>query len=170
MKVILLESDIKKNMIIECVNCNKKFNVNSGLIPIEGRTIQCGSCSHTWHYKAENLPSNPLVLDKIETTQVVKDDYTKDYINSDDLTNNKPSTKIKQKIDINENNIKKIEFKNVSNFFSYLLVFVISLIGLLILIDTFKSPLINIFPQLEIFLFNFFETLKDVKLFIIDLT
>ena len=38
-------------MIIECVNCNKKFEVNSELIPLQGRTIQCGSCNHIWFYK-----------------------------------------------------------------------------------------------------------------------
>ena len=38
-------------MIIECVNCSKKFDVNSDLIPTNGRTIQCGSCGHTWFYK-----------------------------------------------------------------------------------------------------------------------
>ena len=56
-----------------------------------------------------------------------------------------------------------------SKFFSYLVVFVISLIALLILLDTLKTPLINIFPSLEVNLFNLFETLKDIKLFIIDL-
>ena len=38
-------------MIIECINCNKKFEVNSDLIPIEGRTIQCGLCNHIWFFK-----------------------------------------------------------------------------------------------------------------------
>ena len=38
-------------MIIECVNCSKKFDVNSDLIPSAGRTIQCGSCNHVWFYK-----------------------------------------------------------------------------------------------------------------------
>ena len=37
-------------MIIECVNCGKKFNVSSELIPPEGRTIQCGSCNHVWFF------------------------------------------------------------------------------------------------------------------------
>ena len=32
-------------MIIECINCNKKFNVDAELIPEEGRKIQCGSCA-----------------------------------------------------------------------------------------------------------------------------
>ena len=54
-------------------------------------------------------------------------------------------------------------------FFSYLVVFLISLIALVILLDTLKTPLINIFPGLKVILFNLFETLKDIKLFIIDL-
>ena len=38
-------------MIIECVNCSKKFAVDSNLIPSAGRTIQCGSCNHVWFFK-----------------------------------------------------------------------------------------------------------------------
>ena len=41
-------------MIIECINCNKKFEVNSDLIPEEGRNIQCGSCNHLWFFKKDN--------------------------------------------------------------------------------------------------------------------
>ena len=40
-------------MIIECVNCSKKFSVNADLIPSAGRTIQCGSCNHVWFYKKD---------------------------------------------------------------------------------------------------------------------
>ena len=38
-------------MIIECPNCNKKFNLDEKLIPQNGRTLKCSSCSHIWHYK-----------------------------------------------------------------------------------------------------------------------
>ena len=38
-------------MIIECIKCSKKFEVNSDLIPSDGRTIQCGSCGHVWFFK-----------------------------------------------------------------------------------------------------------------------
>ena len=41
-------------MIIECVNCNKKFNVNSNLIPDEGREIKCGSCNHVWYFNKDD--------------------------------------------------------------------------------------------------------------------
>ena len=38
-------------MIIECINCNKKFELDDHLIPDTGRLLECGSCSHKWHYK-----------------------------------------------------------------------------------------------------------------------
>ena len=44
-----------------------------------------------------------------------------------------------------------------------------AIVALIILLDTLKTPLINVFPGLEIILFNLFETLQDIKLFIIDL-
>ena len=126
-------------MIIECVNCNKKFNVNSDLIPENGRLIQCGSCNHSWNFKKE------VVLE-------------------DQISNNQ----INSVISLKQSNL--ISSKKIYNFFSYLLVFIISFVALLILVDTLKSPLINLFPGLEIVLFNLFETLKDIGLFIIDLT
>ncbi len=38
-------------MHIECENCNKKFELDSNLIPENGRELQCGSCEHIWFYK-----------------------------------------------------------------------------------------------------------------------
>ena len=38
-----------------------------------------------------------------------------------------------------------------------------------LVLDTFKSPLYNLFPKLEFLLFSLYETLKDVQLFIKDL-
>ena len=72
MKVILLKSDIKKNMIIKCINCNKKFNVDSRLIPSDGRQIQCGSCNHTWYYIIENVSKKTVIFDNSERPQETK--------------------------------------------------------------------------------------------------
>ena len=36
-------------MIIKCENCTRKFVVRDVDIPEEGRTVQCGYCSVTWH-------------------------------------------------------------------------------------------------------------------------
>ena len=52
-------------MIITCINCGKKkFDVNSELIPTEGRTIQCGSCNHIWFFKKMN-PEKIFLNDQI---------------------------------------------------------------------------------------------------------
>ena len=40
---------------------------------------------------------------------------------------------------------------------------------MLVIIDTFKHLLFEIFPNLELLLFSFYETIKDMQLFIKDL-
>ena len=40
-------------MIITCPYCEKKFEIDTALIPQEGRTLQCGSCGHKWFYKID---------------------------------------------------------------------------------------------------------------------
>jgi predicted Zn finger-like uncharacterized protein len=156
-------------MIIQCINCNKKFNVNSELIPSGGRQIQCGSCNHTWYYTIEDMSEKTLILNNIEKTQEIKKSIEIDVTNNENLVKNEQTKNLKYETAIKDDN-KEIESKGINNFFSYLIVVIISCLALLVLMDTLKNPLINIFPQLEIVLFNFFETLKDIKLFIIDLT
>ena len=63
---------------------------------------------------------------------------------------------------------KKNKF-SLSKFLSYIIVIIISFIGLILLLDTFKFQLFSIMPGLEFVLFSLFETLKDVQLFIKDL-
>ena len=165
-------------MIIECLNCNKKFKVVDELIPDGGRLIQCGSCDHSWHHINENISLETLATDKDNNQKIpVKEDIKKDNDNRNVVDDDAPTidkqesitelTKVKKNIKIDNT---KVEKNRVVNFFSYLLVFIISFVALIILLDTLKSPLINFFPGLEIVLFNLFESLKDVKLFIIDLT
>ena len=42
-------------MIITCNNCNKKFDIDSTLIPVKGRLLQCAGCDHKWFFKKEVL-------------------------------------------------------------------------------------------------------------------
>ena len=35
-------------MIIICPSCQKRFDVDSNLIPEKGRMVKCGSCNYTW--------------------------------------------------------------------------------------------------------------------------
>ena len=161
-------------MIITCPNCNKKFKIDNSQIPDEGRDLQCGSCNHVWLYKIEEENSKIL---KLKEEIDINDIETKVDKNNEEIVENKnPLTKIETELN-NQKKEKNIEkqketkiSKNTGNkFFSYLIVFIISFVALIILLDTLKNPLINVFPGLEIILFNLFETLQDIKLFIIDL-
>ena len=163
-------------MIIECTNCNKKFRVDDDLIPEDGREIICGSCNYAWHFKPKKTSEKSLVLDN-EMIDLQKKTDQNDINFHEDFSNFKSEKNPKNnQIEISkETNVdfkinEKNKYSKTSNFFSYLIVVIISFIALIILVDTIKSPLINIFPGLEIVLFNLFETLKDVRLFITDLT
>ena len=160
-------------MIITCPNCNKQFQIDNSLISDEGRDLQCGSCNHVWFYKIEEQKDDVLklneeiVVKKIETNQEkIEKKQLQKKIKTEIINEKKEKNSEKQK---NKTSSKKITNKG-SKFFSYLIVIIISLMALIILLDTLKTPLINIFPELEIILFNLFETLQDIKLFIIDLT
>ena len=69
-------------MIIECICGKKKFEVNSDLIPSNGRNIQCGSCDKIWFF-------NP----NVENIQIKKDKKpptSKPTIDKKTIEENKP--------------------------------------------------------------------------------
>ena len=76
-------------MIIECINCDKKFEVNSDLIPSEGRTIQCGSCNHIWFFD-KNIEIKPKVIQT--KTNIVKNNLKKNEKIRNNLIDQKEDT------------------------------------------------------------------------------
>ena len=138
-------------MIITCPCKKKKFKIDSSLIPIEGRKLKCGSCEKIWFYRIPQ--STELELSGNQTT----DEITKNLSNENEEVN------IQDKR--NQTNFGGI----ISKIFGYFIVIIITIIAAIIILDTFKLPLSNIFPNLEVILFNLFETLKDIKFFIKDL-
>ena len=164
-------------MIITCPNCNKQFKIDNSLIPDEGRDLQCGSCNHIWFYNVKEKNNAVLELkqeiisEDIETKAENKEDKIEEKQQQEEIIKTEINNKKKEKNSEKQKNtttLKKTENKG-SKFFSYLIVFIISFVALIILLDTLKTPLINVFPELEIILFNLFETLQDIKLFIMDL-
>ena len=158
-------------MIISCPNCNKQFKINPSLIPDNGRDVKCGSCDYVWFYKIEDNKIEPLPISDNFTDKKNEVEIDNEIV---EITNESNDISIPKDIDdkIHEKQIpvkNKIKKNTSGKFFSYLMVSIISFVALIILIDTLKVPLINVFPSLEILLFNLFEILKDIKLFIIDL-
>ena len=60
-------------MIISCTQCDKKFEIESNLIPSEGRLLQCSSCNHKWFYKRDILEETKVVLEQQDIKTKKKD-------------------------------------------------------------------------------------------------
>jgi predicted Zn finger-like uncharacterized protein len=161
-------------MIIQCINCKKKFKVDSSLIPEEGRNIQCGSCGQLWLYK-KNHETAIQELQDLKSNKRNQSFETQEK-NIDFKDQNIKGSLVENELHkIKNNDIKKLtksKFSigfNIGKILSYIVVAIISFIALIIILDTFKSPLGNIFPSLELLLYNLFESIKDILLFLNNL-
>ena len=144
-------------MIISCENCSKKFDVEDNLIPENGRMLQCSSCDHKWFFKTSDV-NEPISLEEVIPA-------THEKFNNDEQIET-------DRANVNEINSKFVNINFGALFIknlAYFIVLIITLTGVVIILDTFKSPLGGIFPNLELYLFNLIEILKDVKFFIKDL-
>ncbi len=182
-------------MIITCNNCNKKFDLDSNLIPDKGRLLQCASCNHKWFFKKEILENNvsPIVedidsdnvnvFDQNNTTnsdEINPSDLSKEQIEIDavveldekiEIYNKKETGKnievnIKEQIPVISKPKKLKNFKILNSF----IVAIISFVAFIIIVDTFKYPIGQVVPNIESILYNLYESIKDISLFIRDLT
>ena len=68
-------------MIIQCESCSKKFVVKDSDIPKEGRNVQCGYCSVTWHQKPISVSSKTIKLTQKSTlSQAEEESFSIDSI------------------------------------------------------------------------------------------
>jgi predicted Zn finger-like uncharacterized protein len=167
-------------MIIQCVNCNKKFEIQDKLIPDDGRLLECGSCAHQWHYTPiTKLELTDEVQTKVDEVQVktdevqIKDEPAEQLI----VKKTKKKSKIIEKIYENDadneigqtnENIATKE-KNIS-FINFLLVGIISFVAIVILVDTFKNQIAYVIPNISLYINELHEILRDIFLFIADLS
>ena len=157
-------------MIIKCNNCNKKFNVEAGAIPEKGRLLQCSSCNHQWFFKHTINPKfkEPIKNENFEIFEPtnIKSDKILENVNgqkNDESISIKPSEIAKQAKIEKGTNKKRYKILNLT------IVFLLTFIALIILMDTIKSPLSKIFPNIEFLLYNLYESINDILLFIKDL-
>ena len=147
-------------MIIVCPCGEKKFEVDENLIPDKGRLLKCGSCDQTWFFnKNDNEKAKPLIDKPNKQKKILYKDESIEKPVSD--------VPIKPGSELVKYN-PKYNF-TFGKFLSYIIVSLITFIAFIIILDTFKSPLSNLFPNLELILYNLFETLRDLILFAKDL-
>jgi len=83
-------------MIITCNNCNKKFDIDSSLIPDKGRLLQCASCDHKWFFK-KVVPEN--------TVSPTYEDISNDNVNIFEQ-NNSPINNVESVSDASNDEVK----------------------------------------------------------------
>ena len=170
-------------MIITCNNCNKKFDIDSNLISDKGRLLQCASCDHKWFFKKEVLENTVSPIDEDITIDSVNIfDQNNSSINKEESVSEAPKDEvevdleeeIKEKIGININestqvNTKPKKPKNLKTL-NIIIVAIISFVAFIIIVDTFKYSIGQVVPNIEFILYNLYESIKDILLFIRDLT
>ena len=147
-------------MIIVCPSCGKNFDVDEKLIPDNGRLLKCGSCNQTWFFNKNVSEQTQQLIDKPAKPKKIlyKDENIDKSLSKAPI---KPGSElVKYKPNYNF---------TFGKFLSYIIVSIITFIAIIIVLDTFKNPLSTIFPNLELVLYNLFETLRDLILFAKDL-
>ena len=145
-------------MIISCDQCHKKFEIDSNLIPRDGRLLECGSCNHKWFYKQD-------IEDKTE--EIIIEPQLKNIEEEDIDPIRKNISQIKE-LDTSSKKKKIIENKKIG-VLNIIIVFIISFVALIILVETFKKPISIYIPNIEFILNSLHEILRDIILFFKDL-
>tara|TARA_Y100000590_G_C15310694_1_gene860031 strand:+ start:139 stop:597 length:459 start_codon:yes stop_codon:yes gene_type:complete len=150
-------------MKISCPNCRKNFFVKDELIPSEGRKLQCGKCFNQWFFN-KPIENNNVKLKNIEKPKIKYAESSIDY----DQESKKNKT---IEFNFNEKKQEKETYKKEKgiNIFKLILVIFITFVAVIIVIETFKNQISIFFPDILVYLENLFQTLIDIKLFIIDL-
>ena len=152
-------------MIIKCEQCNKKFEIESTIIPEKGRLLQCSSCTHQWFYKKYILEETEVVIKKQDIKSKKIEPPVEEINNIKVFEDLAPAKEKKRK-----HSYKSVQTENKKiSFLSIVLVFIISIAALIVLLDTFKSPINLMLPNIEFILESLYETFKDILLFIQDL-
>ncbi len=147
-------------MIIPCPSCKKKFEVEASLIPNEGKMLQCGFCSEKWFFKKE--PKKKVIKEVKKIIDKTTEKIHKNVPDSTEKIINEAEKAITKKN-------SKINNTNSVNILSFLVVFIISAIAIIILADTFKNSIKIFIPGFDIVLSNLYESFNDVFLFFKDL-
>ena len=148
-------------MIIVCPSCSKNFNVREDQIPDKGRLLQCSNCKHEWFYTKNTI----LVEDNLDEQS--NDELTQESFGILDEEENKhdevivedKTAKLEKPKNINKKKTIKV------NFFKILLVFIISFVAFVLIVDTFIVQISEYVPFAEKYLDNLYQSIIDISLF-----
>ena len=148
-------------MIIVCPSCGKNFNVRDDQIPDKGRLLQCSNCKHEWFFTKKTIPIDDDIdeLSNDDLTQKSFGILGEEEDRSDEVIIEEKTVELEKTKNIDKKKTTKI------NFFNVLLVFIISFIALVLIVDTFIVQISEYVPLAEKYLDNLYQSLIDISLF-----
>ena len=170
-------------MIIKCNNCYKQFDIAPSAIPEKGRLVQCSICNNTWIFKKEITDKSVLLSEVKKHIKVLETDKMQIEPYNVEINNVENESPLNINLQKKENEVSsksiKIEnkdqllktYRNKKNYniLNFTIVFIISFIAIIIILDTFQNPISKIMPNIEFLLNSLYETIYDIKLFFNDL-
>ncbi len=175
-------------MIITCTECKKQFVVPDNAIPAKGRTVQCSSCSNEWKQFPVKKPEivkkstvfSPKKITQPKKKKIVKKSnnpipYSKEYMQQkwggtvQNYAEQKGLTKkiSKPKKPQKQKSTQILE-KPGFGFFNYIITYSIIITFFIGILKFERGRLARKFPVLEPYIEHFFETLSNLKIFILD--
>ena len=148
-------------MIIVCPSCGKNFNVRDDQIPDKGRLLQCSNCKHEWFYTKNTIPVDDNLGEESndELTQESFGILDEEEDRSEEVIVEDKTVELEK-----PKNIKKEKTTKI-NFFKLLLVFIISFVAFVLIVDTFIVQISVYIPFAEKYLDNLYQSIIDISLF-----
>ena len=148
-------------MIIVCPSCGKNFNVRDDQIPDKGRLLQCSSCKHEWFFTKNTIPINDN-MDELSNDEFTQESFG--ILDEEEDQRDKEIAEDKRVKSEKPKNREKKEGKKF-NFFKLLLVFIISFVAFVLIVDTFIVQISEYVPFAEKYLDNLYQSIIDISLF-----
>ena len=148
-------------MIIVCPSCSKNFNVRDDQIPDKGRLLQCSNCKHEWFFTKNTIPVDDN-LDEQSNDELTQESFgilDKEENKRDEVVIEDETVELEKPKDFKKKKIAKI------NFFKLLLVFIISFVAFVLIVDTFILQISKYVPFAEKYLDNLYQSIIDISLF-----
>ena len=159
-------------MIIECLQCSKKFNISDNLIPDEGRLLKCGNCNNTWFYSKKEKIKNTVNNEKreiVENKKLINEEQKKQKTIKKEKIYKPKQIKIKKSISKELVSVNEDINDKETNLLKKTFVIIISLLAIILLVDTFKIQISSVFPEIIMTMDSLYIVINDLKLFIKDL-
>ncbi|MDA9732189.1 zinc-ribbon domain-containing protein [Candidatus Pelagibacter sp.] len=148
-------------MIIVCPSCGKNFNVRDDQIPDKGRLLQCSNCKHEWFYTKNTIRVEDN-LDEQSNDELTQESFgilDEEENKHDEVIVEDKTAKLEKPKNINKKKTIKV------NFFKILLVFIISFVAFVLIVDTFIVQISEYVPFAEKYLDNLYQSIIDISLF-----